>query len=147
MLQTTCNKYSLYYTFEPNEFRFKKGDIIGYAGDTGTISGPHIHYELRDSLGKPFNPLYEYKITDNKSPIVNQIAFIPLEFATTINELNRTQTFNFDRKSSNIYQLNDTVAVDGKFGLGINVIDKVNQQPFSYGVYKIELYFDECWRK
>ena len=142
-LQKKNNKYSLYYTFEPDEFRVKKGDVIGYAGDTGTISGPHIHYELRDSLGKPFNPLYEYKITDNKSPIVNQIAFIPLDFNTTINELSRTQTFDFNRKTSNIYELKDTIAVNGKFGLGINVIDKVNKQPFSYGVYKIELYIDE----
>ena len=142
-LQKKHDKYSLYYTFDPDEFRVKKGDVIGYSGDTGTISGPHIHYELRDSLGKPFNPLYEYEIIDNKSPIVNQIAFIPLDFETKINELSKTQTFEFKRITSNIYELKDTIAVDGKFGLGINVIDKVNSQPFSYGVYKIELYIDE----
>ena len=142
-LQKKHDKYSLYYTFDPNEFRVAKGDVIGYAGDTGTISGPHIHYELRDSLGKPFNPLYEYKINDSKSPVVNQIAFIPLDFNTTINELSKTQIFNFNRKTSNVYELNDTIAVNGKFGLGINVIDKVNSQPFSYGVYKIELYIDD----
>ena len=142
-LQKKYNKYSLYYTFEPNEFRFEKGEVIGYAGDTGTISGPHIHYELRDSLGKPYNPLHEYKIIDNKTPIVNEIAFIPLDFETTINELSRTQTYNFAKKSTNIYELQDTIAVNGKFGLGINVIDKVNQQPFTYGIYKIELYIDD----
>ena len=142
-LQNKHNKYSLYYTFEPEEFRFKKGDVIGYSGDTGTISGPHIHYELRDSLGRPYNPLYEYNIIDSKSPVVNQIAFIPLDFKTTINELSRTQTFNFNRSTSNIYELKDTIAVNGKFGLGINVIDKVNQQPFSYGIHKIELYIDD----
>ena len=45
--------------------------------------------------------------------------------------------------SSNIYHLNDTIAVHGKFGLAIDVLDKVDKQPFSYGIYKVELYIDE----
>ena len=142
-LQKKNNKYSLHYIFEPNEFRFSKGDIIGYAGDTGSLSGPHLHYELRDSTGKPFNPLHEYNITDNKSPLANNIAFIPREFNGNINGLNKPQVFNLSRLSSNIYELTDTIAIDGKFGLAIDVIDKVDSQPFSYGVYKLELYVDD----
>lgn len=142
-LQEKNNKYSLHYVFEPNEFRFNKGETIGYAGDTGSLSGPHLHYELRDSTGRPFNPLYEYNIIDNRSPVANNIAFIPLEFDGTINGMQKPQIFNFSRLSANIYELTDTIAVNGKFGLAIDVLDKVDKQPFSYGIYKIELYLDD----
>lgn len=34
----------------------RKGDIIGYTGNTGLSSGPHLHYEVRH-IQKPLNPI------------------------------------------------------------------------------------------
>ncbi|WP_424945878.1 M23 family metallopeptidase [Candidatus Spongiihabitans sp.] len=34
----------------------RRGDLMGYSGNTGRISAPHLHYEIRH-LGKPIDPL------------------------------------------------------------------------------------------
>ena len=36
----------------------KRGELIGYSGNTGLTSGPHLHYEVRDTEGKSLNPIF-----------------------------------------------------------------------------------------
>jgi murein DD-endopeptidase MepM/ murein hydrolase activator NlpD len=36
--------------------RVKHGDLIGYVGETGTATGPHLHYEIRQK-GRLLNPM------------------------------------------------------------------------------------------
>jgi murein DD-endopeptidase MepM/ murein hydrolase activator NlpD len=37
----------------------KRGSVIGYVGNSGTSTGPHVHYEVHKN-GKPVNPQYFY---------------------------------------------------------------------------------------
>ena len=47
-LQSECKCYTIDKTFSENQIPILKGDIIGYTGDTGGISGPHLHFEIRN---------------------------------------------------------------------------------------------------
>ena len=50
--------YAHMYNFHPNIIvgqNVTKGDIIGYVGDTGLSTAPHLHYEIR-RYNIPINP-------------------------------------------------------------------------------------------
>lgn len=135
--------------FKKDEYIVSKGDILGYCGDTGSISGPHLHFEIRDPEGRPINPLTNYySVSDTLKPIAESIAFIPLEKNCYINGQQDYEIFNLtpleldNTKSIYKYFLEDTVSVIGKFGLAINTYDKINQSPFKFGIYEIQMLID-----
>ena len=134
--------------FSKDKLKVKKGDIIGYCGDTGSLSGPHLHFEIRDSDGRPINPFKYYSLPDTLKPIAKSLAFIPLDKNSFINGLQDYQIIElkplkYDGSTSAYkYFLQDTVSIIGNFGIAINVYDKINQSPFKFGVYEIEMLID-----
>ncbi len=51
---STVYAHMQYFTVELNQY-VKQGDIIGYVGNTGLSTGPHLHFEIRID-GKPVDP-------------------------------------------------------------------------------------------
>jgi murein DD-endopeptidase MepM/ murein hydrolase activator NlpD len=60
----------------PNAFPVRKGQFIGYSGNTGGSQGPHLHFEVREtSTGKCVNPLLlGFDIPDRVPPDMVRLA-------------------------------------------------------------------------
>ena len=133
-----------HYLSNDEKIQVSAGEIIGYSGDTGSLSGPHLHFEIRNNHGEPINPIKDYfKIEDLLEPIAKSISFIPLKSNSWVNGIQDYVTYDLININKNKYVLQDTIALIGDFGIAIETYDKINNLPlFKFGVYDIKLFID-----
>jgi len=130
--QQAEQKYSLRFAFEPEEFPVKAGSVIGYSGTSGT-EHPHLHFEIRDSLGNLQNPQRFYpEIQDEKPPVFDQLMLAPHGRDSRINGSHFPVTFN-------MHEPVKRVSTTGPFTVSVNAHDRANGTYNKYNVYEVQL--------
>lgn len=130
---------------KPIELLIKKGDTIGYSGNTGSSSGPHLHFEIRDTKSeKVINPLffgYDKVYADTESPkLINLIGY-PSDEVSQINGSANSTLIPMMLQPDGTYLANKVIA-SGKIGFGINAYDTSNNDYGKHGLYKIETFLN-----
>ena len=140
--QQYLNKsYNIQKFFNVGDLVIDKGELIGYSGNTGGSSGPHLHFEIRDTKSQnPLNPLsFEYKYEDNRRPIIRSLYVF-----------DETDSFKKDNpKQYPIEKINDSIYKSKKviynndIGIGVEVYDRQSGNNYNRnGIYEIRMYLD-----
>ncbi len=120
----------------PGELPVRKGDTIALSGNTGGSGGPHLHFEIRDTTERVYNPmLFGYKLKDDMRPTIAYMQLYALGDLKNQADAYRTKVFG---KNGNYEVTGGMVKVnDGKIGISINAYDAINLSDAHIGVYNI----------
>jgi murein DD-endopeptidase MepM/ murein hydrolase activator NlpD len=126
----------------------KKGDVIGFAGNSGSSFGAHLHFELRNTeTERIINPLlFGFNCRDNFSPYIDFIKIYPVGKNSYIKGCNQPVQVGVGKPEAGEYRLLgcDTLDLWGEFGFGVQAFDYLYSSSDRNGWYSIKMYYDKA---
>ena len=121
--------FSLDLSISKDKFKLSTGDTLAYSGNSGSSTGPHLHFEIRDTKTQhPLNPMnWDFKIKDTKKPIIEEIYIYDLK-----NPLEITKQ----------KMIND-INISGSFAIGIKAHDILDLAQNKNGINTIKIYLND----
>ena len=142
-IQYSNESYTLRVYPEKNDIRISEKELIGFSGNTGRSFGPHLHYELRDEMDRPLNPMAfkNYPVSDTIPPVVLGLYYKKIPENSISGSNSSFKKLNIRKLSDNLF-ISDTLKASGLIGFGVNSYDRMNSTWNKMGLSNIEANID-----
>ncbi len=141
-LQVETQKLRLDTLLLPYEIPVKRGQIIGYSGNTGGSTGPHLHYEVRESATQiALDPLdFGLQLADRVPPVFHQLFFYSI--APTKGSWRCDEPTSLGIPSRMSTEVPIAMPSSGTYGLACSVSDQMSGSSFKNGVRTLKVWMD-----
>ncbi len=125
-----------------NELPVKKGEVVGYTGNSGSSTGPHLHFEIREEKSEiPINPLLVYDVKDDVKPEITHLAIYSMADTNHIKRMSSIPVkYIGDKLSLPKYT---QVLSENTFAIGFAGFDRANASANKNNIYEAKVLLDD----
>ena len=125
-----------------NELPVKKGEVIGYTGNSGSSTGPHLHFEIREEKSEiPINPLLVYDVKDDVRPELTHLAIYSTADTNNIKRISSIPVkYIGDKLSLPKYT---QILSENTFAIGFAGFDRANGSTNKNNIYEAKVLLDD----